>query len=111
MSPSRTLPQVVFAVVVAITGLAACRSERHVVVEPAPGTKVICQQCYDELAKFRRRAGHRGPSYTKNVIVHQCSQCDTEMFIYSENGVLMVRCDGCVPEGVACDKCVPPRER
>jgi hypothetical protein len=101
--------------VLAVCGLAlaACESERHTMVETKPGggTRVVCQECYDEVAKVRRRAGYRGhgPAYTQNVSVHQCSQCRTEMAIYSENDVLMVKCARCAPEGLPCDKCLPPR--
>ena len=87
-----------------------CQSDKHTMVEPKPGTLVVCQECYDEVAKVRRRAGHRGRAYTQNVSVHQCPQCQTEMSIYTENGVLMVKCAKCAPEGLACDKCLPPRD-
>ncbi|MGD9789181.1 MAG: hypothetical protein AB7Q00_07130 [Phycisphaerales bacterium] len=90
--------------------LSACQSDKHTMVEPKPGTRVVCKECYDEVAKVRRRSGHRGPSYTQNVAVHQCESCKSEMTIYSENGVLMVRCPVCAPEGVPCDKCLPPKE-
>jgi Zn ribbon nucleic-acid-binding protein len=111
VSASRNLLTAVTIGLLASIVPAGCQSQRHTIVEPKPGTKVICQQCYDEVAKVRRRSGHRGPTYTQNVSVHQCPQCETAVSIYSENGVLMVKCDRCAPEGLACDKCLPPRER
>ncbi len=42
------------------TGLVACQTVKHTMLEPRPGTNVVCQQCYDEVAKVRRRAGRRG---------------------------------------------------
>lgn len=107
LAPTFTIAGISALVVISLAG---CRTDRHTIVEPRPGTRVVCQECYDEVVKVRRRSGHRGPSYTQNVSVHQCSQCGTQTSIYSENGVLMVKCAGCAPEGMACDKCLPPRD-
>jgi hypothetical protein len=94
-----------------LLGLPGCQSDKHTMVEPKPGEVVVCSKCYDEIAKVKRRSGHRGPVRTANVSVHQCPECTTEMSIYSENGVLMVKCAACAPEGVPCDKCLPRYEK
>lgn len=97
-----------------LIGLTGCQSDKHTMVEPKPGEAgevVVCTQCYDEIAKVKRRSGHHGPVRTENVSVHQCPECNTEMSIYSENGVLMVKCAKCAPEGVPCDKCLPRYEK
>lgn len=90
--------------------IGACQSDKHTMAEPKPGEVVVCSKCYDEIIKVKRRSGHRGPVRTENVSVHQCSECRTEMSIYSESGVLMVKCARCAPAGVPCDKCLPRYE-
>lgn len=50
-----------------------------------------------------------GAPYRQTHTRHDCASCKTEMSIYSENGVLMVKCAKCAPEGMACDKCLPPK--
>lgn len=105
---SATLSLVVLPFLIALT---ACQSDKHTMVVPKPGEVVVCSKCYDEIAKVKRRIGHRGPVRTENVSVHQCPECNTEMSIYSENGVLMVKCAACAPEGVPCDMCLPRYEQ
>lgn len=95
----------------AASGLAlgACQSDKHTMVEARPGMTVVCQHCYDESVKMTHTYGSRSnATYEQTHKTHQCPCCKTEMSTYVENGVPKVKCGGCVPEGVACDKCLPP---
>ena len=86
-----------------------CESDRHTMIEANPGMTVVCQDCYDEAVKMRHSTSSRyGTSYEETHAVHQCPSCKTEMSTYVENGVTMIKCAGCAPNGVACDKCLPP---
>jgi len=92
-------------------GLTACQSDKHTMVEPPPGSKTICTQCYDEVYKVTHWGSARGGAPSRQTHTrHECTSCKTEMSIYSENGVLMVKCAKCAPEGLACDKCLPPKD-
>ena len=88
--------------------LGACQSNKHSMVEARPGMTVVCKDCYDQVQKARSTGGPRGGLATNRTIsTHMCPCCKTEMSIYVENGVAKVKCGGCAPEGVACDKCLP----
>lgn len=90
-------------------GIAGCQTEKHTMVEPKPGQVVVCSKCYDQIRKARSTGGPRGGLATNRMIsTHMCEECKTEMSIYSQDAVLMVRCAKCAPEGVPCDKCLPP---
>ncbi len=110
MNIRKTRSLLLSVITLAGLGLAACQSDKHTMVEPKPGTTVVCRECYDEITKVRRT--YRGHYVnTQNVSTHVCTQCKTDMSIYTENGVLMVKCAGCAPQGMACDKCLPPYEK
>lgn len=93
-----------------------CQSDKHTMVEARPGMTVVCQDCYNQAVQMRHFTGSgfgTGPrfgssSYEQTHQVHQCPSCKTEMSTYVENGVTMIKCAGCAPSGVACDKCLPP---
>ncbi len=88
--------------------LCACESSKHTMVAPAAGTKAMCRMCYDEVQKVRTQSGRSVTGTNVTIKRHQCPDCKTEMSIYTENGVLMVKCAMCAPAGMACDKCVAP---
>jgi hypothetical protein len=99
------------SLVLASPVLSACQTDKHTMVEPPPGSRVVCRECYDEVYKVTYPTGSRwGTTYQETRTRHQCSSCKTEMSIYSENGVLKVKCARCAPEGLACDKCLPPKD-
>lgn len=86
-----------------------CKSSAHSSHEAASGTVIGCQSCFDEIHKVRTASGSRaGILHGKTQVKHQCPSCKTEMVIYAEHDVLMVKCAHCAPEGVACDKCLAP---
>ena len=90
-------------------GVTGCQYRRHSVTAAAPGDTTVCALCYDEIVKARSTGGPlAGLRTNKMVARHACTECQTEMSIYVEQGELMVRCDKCAPEGVPCDRCVPP---
>lgn len=100
----------ILLVPLALAGVAltACQSDKHTMVEPSEGTVIVCKECYDEIYKVQHSAGSRfGTTYTQ-AVKHKCPSCRTEMSIYTENGVTKVKCAKCAPEGLVCDKCLPP---
>jgi hypothetical protein len=91
--------------------LPGCQHNRHMVTKAAPGQVTVCAKCYDQLVKARGTGGPRGGLATgKFVARHACEECKTEMSIYTEADVSMIRCGKCAPDGMACDKCVPPAD-
>ena len=104
-------PLLLTAIAFAGFGLQGCQSDKHTMVEPAAGTTIVCSMCYDEIYTMRHSTGSRwGTTYEKTHTRHMCPGCKTEMSIYDENGVLMVKCAKCAPNGLACDKCLPPKD-
>jgi hypothetical protein len=89
-------------------GLLACQTDRHTMVEPAPGTTIVCRECYDEVAKVRLMHVRTNRIETETFVTHRCEGCKAGMSIYGESGVLMVKCARCAPDGLPCDKCLPP---
>lgn len=86
--------------------IAGCQSTQHRMAEPQSGTKIACRKCYDEMKQASLgMSGKQSPGYYTR---HACEGCRTEMSVYSEDGVLKMKCAKCVPQGVACDKCLPP---
>lgn len=88
-------------------GLVACQSDHHTMTSARPGVTALCRECYDEVVIVRSN-GLRPRGHNQVVHTHHCAQCKTDMSIYDQDGALMVRCAGCAPDGVACDKCVAP---
>ncbi len=69
-----------------------------------------CSKCYD----FAVRVLTGPPKHRRYKIEvrHACADCASEAVIFAaEDGRLMIRCAGCVPDGVACDRCLPPQNR
>ena len=94
----------------ACLGMPACQSDKHTLVEPKNGTVIVCTECYNEVYKVQHPTGSRwGGTRTETHTRHVCPSCKSEMSIYTENGVTMIKCAGCAPEGLACDKCLPPQ--
>ena len=89
-------------------GTSACQTDKHTMVEPKPGMTVVCRACYDEVTSVRDMVTHNDVNPNRIYSEHKCPCCRTDMSVYRENGVLMVKCGGCAPQGVACDKCLPP---
>lgn len=91
--------------------LSACQSDKHTMVEPKDSTVIVCKDCYNEVYKVQHPSGSRwGGTVTQAHTRHECPSCKTEMSIYTENGVARVKCAKCAPEGLPCDKCLPPKD-
>lgn len=86
-------------------GLAACQSDRHRMIEGKPNTTMSCRECYDEIVTVRSLGRWE---HNQSIRTHHCAGCKSDLSIYDQGGVLMVRCAGCTPDGVPCDKCLPP---
>ena len=88
--------------------LTGCQSQ-HAMTAAPPGQTTVCAKCYDEIVKARSTGGPRGGLRTNKMIArHACEECRTEMSIYAEQDLLMIKCAKCAPEGVPCDRCRPP---
>ena len=87
---------------------AGCATTKHDIAAAQPGQVSVCTKCYDTVQRYTRQPGSRfGSAGTYTTTTHRCEECKDEMTIYSENGVIKVRCPKCAPEGVACDRCTP----
>lgn len=105
MAPGRTLLILFAASAILAQG---CVASKHDVAKAQSGQVAVCTKCYDLIRKARSTGGPRGGLATNRTITtHMCEECNDEMTIYEKNGVLMVRCATCAPEGVDCDRCVP----
>lgn len=91
----------------AAISLAACQSDKPKLREPVTSMTPVCQECYDAVAEARRGNPAPGTTTNETVRTYTCPCCKTEMSVYIENGVHMVKCGGCASEGVAWDKCHP----
>lgn len=72
---------------------------------------VGCQKCYDEVKRIRK-ASAKGQQWNRNQLIkkHMCPDCKVEMSTYTKDGMPMLKCAKCAPEGVACDRCLPPKQ-
>lgn len=85
-----------------------CEQPEHRMAQPKPDTKIMCQKCYDVVSTERHRPPRSGTPWNVVIRTHQCTDCKNEMSIYRENGVLIVKCPQCAPQGLPCDRCLPP---
>ncbi|MBI4579386.1 MAG: hypothetical protein HY718_06760 [Planctomycetes bacterium] len=75
------------------------------------GHAMGCKMCYDRVVAVRQEHG-KGAQWSTNKLIrkHACEVCKGDMTIYTDDkGTPMVKCPKCAPEGVACDKCLPPK--
>lgn len=82
----------------------SCRSPE---ARAAQSTTPDCRECFDAVATALEQ--HPVASAAENRVLREyiCPCCNTEMAVYIENGVHMVRCGGCAKDGVAWDACHP----
>lgn len=89
-------------------------SPPHATLDKPSGYEVKCQLCYDKIVRIRRpdfgKTGSNIPSY-KSVTKHMCPECKGMSEIYSQDGEFLFKCDKCAPEGVPCDRCIPPKSK
>lgn len=87
-----------------------CATSTHDMTNVQSGQVTVCTKCYDQVKTVRdNRGGRFASTGTHTVTTHMCGDCKDEMTIYEKDGVLMVRCATCAPEGVDCDRCVPKK--
>ncbi len=100
------------AVLAALIGFslaaASCQSDKHRMAEPTSGTSMACRECYDTVTEWRSMLPRPGGA-VHAIRTHHCTGCKTDMTLYDKDGVLMVKCPHCAPDGVACDRCLPPQ--
>ncbi|GMV97910.1 MAG: hypothetical protein AMXMBFR83_22630 [Phycisphaerae bacterium] len=97
----------------ALAAFSGCAEGTHQVDRAGPGADqhvIGCQKCYDEV-KVVRQDFAKGALPSRNQVIrtHQCPDCKTAMTTYMQDGTPMIKCARCAPEGVACDKCLPPK--
>lgn len=86
--------------------LPGCRSARHRMAETPTGMRIACRLCYDEMKRVSRGAiGKQKRGWRTR---HACEGCNAESSIYWEDGVVKMKCPECAPEGIPCDRCLPP---
>jgi len=72
----------------------------------APTSKMgVCQECYDAVMKAHAEHPSSGPGHNELIRSYECPCCKSEMSVYIEQGVHMVKCAGCAHDGVAWDEC------
>lgn len=101
----------VFALAIIVLIAAGCsnpdRKPIHVMAEQPEGVTLSCQRCYDMAVRVL--TGPPKHRRYKTVERHACPDCASEAVIYEgPGGKSMIRCKGCAPEGVPCDRCLPP---
>ena len=109
MNSLETISKLAVWCVLWAVALAGCQTQRHDVKAREPDKVTVCSKCYDEMVKAKSSGGPRGGLATNRMVAkHTCEDCKTEMSIYTEQDVLMVKCAKCAPDGVPCDRCLPP---
>jgi hypothetical protein len=96
----------VLASILALSLLAGCQSRRHTMSQPQTGNVAVCKSCYDHITKVRQSHPRTGAT-TQTLHHHMCPDCNSDLSVYSEGGVLKAKCAQCAPDGVACDLCIP----
>lgn len=102
-----TFPMVAFMIgAIGIGGCTTPERRAHPVVSHPAGHPMQCRMCYDMAVRVLT-----GPSRHKRYQVvqrHQCPECRANVVIYTQEGEMKIKCARCAPEGVPCDRCVPP---
>jgi len=104
------------ALVGAMFWLTGCESAKptsgHVMAPASDKHVVACQKCYDMAVYYQQQAGdpgHHGHSLKSEK--HMCEGCKGEVTTYMQDGKPMIKCPGCAPKGMACDKCASPKSK
>ena len=99
----------VVAGVAAAAWIAGCQTTgSHAVADQSASQPMMCQACYDRT-QLARQEKVKGVGY-RLIRKHTCKDCGTETTIYEQDGKIMMKCRKCAPDGVACDKCQPPKK-
>ena len=94
-----------------------CATDRHGhevgASQPADGKPVACRLCYDESVKILKsrwpKAVQQGKQY-ETIKRHQCPDCG-QLEFYAQDGKPMIKCARCAPNGLPCDRCLPPNDK
>ena len=95
-----------------LTSVAGCSDfgpkPHHTVTGGTGEYRIGCRLCYDEMVRVL--AGGPKNRHYKVVTRHQCPECMTDVIFYmGDDDRLMIRCAKRAPEGVPCDRCIPPQ--
>ncbi len=81
--------------------------------QPRDGQPLACRLCYDETVKVLKtrwpKAQHQGGQY-QLIKRHQCPDCGHDVEFYTQDGRPMIKCARCAPDGLPCDRCLPPKD-
>lgn len=96
----------VSTIAVWIGGCATPERRAHPVASQQAGHRMQCRMCYDMAV----RVSTGPPKHRRYKVVqrHECPDCRANVVIYSQEGEMKIKCARCAPEGVPCDRCVPP---
>lgn len=108
----RKFSYIAFAVL--LSGCASPQnSHRHEMAAPSDARPLNCRRCYDEVVRVRKhyvqgtKARRIGRHYLE-ITRHTCPDCRGDAIIFEQNEQLMLKCRACAPDGLACDRCLPP---
>ncbi len=96
----------VLSSMLALTLLCGCQSDKHAMAQSTAGKTPVCKSCYEQITRVQQSHRRTGPT-TQTLYKHVCADCNAELTVYSEGGVLKAKCAHCAPDGVACDLCAP----
>lgn len=85
----------------------ACTSCRSPEPRDASSATPVCRECFEAVTAAREQ--HPVAAATEDRVLREytCPCCKTDMAVYIEGGVHMVRCGGCAKDGVAWNACHP----
>ena len=88
----------------------ACRSERS--RPEQEGTLMVCDVCYKKAVEVWNNGNWAGPQfgYVRSPQVHEeyhCEKCGATAMVHTEDGVWLITCPTCAPDGASAEACVP----
>lgn len=97
---------VAFVLPVSPFGCGGTERQAQLVTTTAAGKPMQCRMCYDMTVRVLTGP----PKHKRYEIVqnHQCPDCRSYVIIYTERGEMKIKCAHCAPDGIACDRCLPP---
>jgi len=91
----------------ALFGVSACQSGTEMSRASDDSLTPVCLECFESVSAARSSHPVTEVSQDEVIRTYECPCCETEMTVYIESGVHMVKCGGCAHDGVAWDLCTP----
>jgi hypothetical protein len=110
MKPMITMIDLALLAVVA--GILGGCATPHQMAATSESKVTVCRECYDQAVRVWESGGYAGSRWlhvpTQRVHVeHQCAACKSTMVVHTDDGRWTIKCPGCAPEGLPCDRCLP----